>query len=80
MAEHPVVPSSGVLRPLGLDSVELRPGFWADRRELNATIVEHCLDWARRMGWVDNFTAPPERRRGREFADSEVYKLLEAMA
>jgi uncharacterized protein len=80
VAEHPVVPTSGALRPLGLDSVELGSGFWGDRRELNAAIIDHCLFWARRMGWVDNFTVAPERRRGREFADSEVYKLLEAMA
>jgi DUF1680 family protein len=41
-----------------------------------------------REGWVDNFRAlarDPERRaarprRGREFSDSEIYKLLEAMA
>lgn len=78
MAEHPVLPSSGVLRPLGLESVELRPGFWTERREL--PVIDHCLEWSRRMGWVANFSVPPQRRRGREFADSEVYKLMEAMA
>lgn len=77
----PVVPASGVLRPLGLGEVSIRPGFWGDRQALNASaIIEHCLEWGRRMGWVGNFSAPPEDRRGREFSDSEVYKLLEAMA
>jgi DUF1680 family protein len=37
------------------------------------------------MGWIGNFDAAvqghlPERRRGREFSDSEIYKLLEAMS
>ena len=31
----PVVPSRGALRPLGIGEVELLPGFWADRQEVN---------------------------------------------
>jgi DUF1680 family protein len=38
-----------------------------------------------RLGWLGNFRAVadgqvPERRTGREFSDSEIYKLAEAMA
>ncbi len=81
----PVVPVAGVLRPLGLDEVRLRGGFWGARQETNAAVtLEHCESWLERLGWIDNFdrTAAGEtgERAGREFADSETYKLLEALA
>ncbi|MFF7277734.1 beta-L-arabinofuranosidase domain-containing protein [Streptomyces griseorubiginosus] len=76
----PVAPSRGRLRPLGLDEVRITGGFWAGRREVNATAtLDHCREWVDRVGWTANFTAPVEARRGREFADSDIYKLLEAM-
>ncbi|TMR89929.1 glycoside hydrolase family 127 protein [Nonomuraea basaltis] len=77
---NPVLPSSGVLSPLGLDTVRLLPGFWGDRVALNREItIAHCQEWEEREGWIGNFRG--ERpRRGREFSDSEIYKLLEAMA
>jgi hypothetical protein len=83
---RPVAPSRGALNPLGLDQVRLDGGFWADRQALNATtMIEHCERWVERMGWSGNFDAAvegrlPQDRRGREFADSDVYKLIEAMA
>ncbi|MGW0705582.1 glycoside hydrolase family 127 protein [Streptomyces sp. NPDC002643] len=82
----PVAPSRGRLRPLGLDEVRITGGFWAHRRHINATAtLDHCREWMERVGWIGNFTAAVEGRvqrdrRGREFADSDVYKLLEAMA
>ncbi|MGO4753747.1 beta-L-arabinofuranosidase domain-containing protein, partial [Streptomyces sp. 2MCAF27] len=82
----PVAPTRGRLRPLGLDEVRITGGFWARRREINATAtLGHCRDWMARVGWIGNFRAAVEGRierdrRGREFADSDVYKLLEAMA
>jgi DUF1680 family protein len=82
----PVDPSRGALRPLGLDEVRLLPGFWGDRQELNATaIIDHCHGWMGRAGWIGNFAAAvegrlPGDRRGREFSDSEIYKLMEAMS
>jgi uncharacterized protein len=82
----PVAPTRGRLRPLGLDEVRITGGFWARRREVNATAtLGHCRDWMERVGWTGNFRAAAEGRiardrRGREFADSDVYKLLEAMA
>ncbi|MGW2050456.1 glycoside hydrolase family 127 protein [Streptomyces sp. NPDC001858] len=82
----PVAPGRGRLRPLGLDEVRITGGFWARRRHTNATAtLDHCRDWMERVGWIGNFRAAvegrvPHDRRGREFADSDVYKLLEAMA
>ncbi|SDK49577.1 glycoside hydrolase family 127 protein [Nonomuraea jiangxiensis] len=77
---NPVLPSSGVLSPLGLDAVSVSPGFWGDRIALNREVtIAHCQEWEERVGWIPNFRG--ERpRRGREFSDSETYKLLEAMA
>ncbi|MFG2000646.1 glycoside hydrolase family 127 protein [Spirillospora sp. NPDC048911] len=82
----PVVPTRGALRPLGVDEVRLAPGFWGDRQELNASVIlGHCRDWMTRTGWIGNFRVAAEGRpagelSGREFADSEVYKLLEGLA
>ncbi|WP_214321857.1 glycoside hydrolase family 127 protein [Nonomuraea sediminis] len=76
----PVLPSSGVLSPLGLDAVRPAPGFWGDRVRLNReVIIAHCREWMEKEGWIGNFRGDLPRR-GREFSDSEVYKLLEAMA
>jgi hypothetical protein len=75
-----VIPSSGRLRPLGIDEVRLAPGFWGDRQQLNAeAILDHCQSWEERLGWIDNFRRPDAPHRGREFSDSEIYKLLEGM-
>ncbi|MEV8064844.1 beta-L-arabinofuranosidase domain-containing protein [Streptomyces sp. NPDC085995] len=82
----PLLPSRGRLRPLGLDEVRLTGGFWAHRQHVNSTAtLEHALAWVRKSGWIDNFRAAAEGRadrdrRGPIFADSDVYKLLEAMA
>ncbi len=77
MAE-PVAPSRGTLRPL--TDVRLDGGFWGARQELNAEVlIPHCHSWETRLGWIDNFR-DPHGERGREFADSDVYKMVEAMA
>jgi uncharacterized protein len=81
----PVAPGAGALRPLGVHELRLEPGFWADRERLGGEVIAgHCLDWMTRVGWVGNFRLAAEGRplagrRGREFSDSEVYKLLEAL-
>ncbi|MDN3310467.1 glycoside hydrolase family 127 protein [Microbacterium oryzae] len=67
------------------DHVTLVGGFWGERQAVNAQMsIRHCLDWMEGTGWIANFdrTARGEgpERAGREFADSEIYKLLEAMA
>lgn len=83
---RPVAPSEGALRPLSIDDVRISSGFWADRQALNHdAMIKHCEYWVERAGWVANFDAArdnrlPEAHTGREFADSDVYKLLEAMA
>lgn len=82
----PVVPARGRLRPLGLGEVRLTEGFWAERQRINGSAtLAHIEAKLEDEGWLPNFdlaaaSALPEGRRGREFSDSEVYKLLEAMA
>ena len=81
----PVSPRSGVLRPLGLDEVRIVGGFWAERQERNArATLQHCFDWMTRLGWIANFdrvaSGAQFEHAGREFSDSEIYKLLEALA
>lgn len=82
----PAAPRSGRLRPLGMDEVSIDGGFWGHRQQLNReTIIPHIAHWMERMGWTTNFDHAvtgglPERRSGREFSDSEIYKLLEGLA
>ena len=82
----PVAPSRSRLRPLGLDEVAIRGGFWGHRQEVNGrATLAHIAGWLEREGWLGNFDLAasgrlPEGRRGREFSDSEVYKYLEAVA
>ncbi|GAB7039575.1 glycoside hydrolase family 127 protein [Catenuloplanes niger JCM 9533] len=73
------MPSSGAFRPVSPEAVRLRDGgFWADRRAVNTSgVLPHAHAWLDRMGWIRNFREP-ERHVGREFTDSEIYKLLEA--
>lgn len=83
---RPVIPSRGRLRPLGLGEVRITGGFWATRQRTNAeATLGHIEYWLEREGWLGNFDAAAEGRlpidrKGREFSDSETYKLLEAMA
>ena len=83
---RPVAPSRGALRPLSLAQVRIDGGFWADMQSLNASaIIDHCEAWMEKVGWIGNFDLAVEGRllsdrHGREFSDSDVYKLLEAMA
>ncbi|MDU0348025.1 glycoside hydrolase family 127 protein [Actinomyces sp. MRS3W] len=84
-----VVPTADAihrLEPLSMDEVTFTSGFWADHQAVNASgIIPHCLAWEEKVGWIENF----ERARtgtiaghhaGLWFADSDVYKLIEAMA
>ncbi|TQK18616.1 hypothetical protein FBY40_1104 [Microbacterium sp. SLBN-154] len=84
--DGPVSPSRGTLSPIGVTGVKIDGGFWGRMQELNGSaIIRHCYAWMDRLGWIDNFVAAvegrlPHDRTGREFSDSDVYKLLEAMA
>ena len=80
---RPVVPSRGAVRPLGLAEVRLTGGFWSDRQRLiSAATLDHGRMWMDKLGWTGNFlrVGGGIDRRGREFSDSEVYKLVEAMS
>jgi DUF1680 family protein len=70
-----------------VDDVALDPaGFWGSRLQVNGeATLAHCLDWMERLGWLENFDRVArgevtDERPGWQFSDSEVYKLLEAMA
>jgi DUF1680 family protein len=80
----PVTPSAARLIPLGLDEVRITGGFWGERQRVNATsTLRHILDWITRLGWLENFTRTANgdgTHDGREFSDSEIYKLLESLA
>jgi DUF1680 family protein len=82
----PVSPTRSRLRPLSMDEIRLTGGFWGSKQDLNGdAIIHHCLTWMERMGWTGNFDRAAngtvaDHRDGIEFVDSEVYKLLEAMA
>lgn len=80
------VDAPGPRRGLGVGELRLDGGFWGRLQETNARATfQHCLDWMERLGWLANFdrvadgTTGPDRP-GWQFSDSEVYKLLEALA
>lgn len=73
------------LEPLPAGDLVLEGGFWADLQRLNHDVViDHCEQWMEKIGWTGNFdraaSGEPFEHAGVEFVDSEVYKLLEAMA
>ncbi|WP_227995952.1 glycoside hydrolase family 127 protein [Glycomyces albidus] len=82
----PVAPTANRLRGIALDEYRLAGGFWGGLQETNSTAtLRHCLEWMERLGWIANFdrtadgdTAGP--RPGWQFSDSEIYKLVEALA
>ncbi len=82
----PVTPARARLQALGMDEITVTGGFWGDIQELNAhAIIGHCLEWMEKIGWLGNFDRAADgtigdAHAGIEFVDSEVYKLLEAMA
>ena len=84
--QAPVAPSRGRLRPLGQEEVRITGGFWGDRQAVNGSAtLEHIQSRLESEGWLGNFDRAaartlPDGRRGREFADSEVYKFLEALS
>ncbi len=77
---------ASVWRPLGVDEIRITGGMWGQKQRLNAdTILQHCESWMERIGWIGNFDRAAAdmitgSHAGIEFVDSEVYKLLEAMA
>ncbi|MGJ9373847.1 glycoside hydrolase family 127 protein [Nesterenkonia sp. CF4.4] len=82
----PVAPSRSHWQPLPLTDIEFHGGFWGHRQSLNHDVtLPHIEEWMERSGWAKNFDHAatgelPAKRQGREFSDSEIYKLLEGMA
>ena len=83
----PVAPSvATTLAPVPLTAVKIDGGFLARLQARNASgVLGHTFDWLGRSGWKGNFElaaagALPAGRQGREFSDSEIYKVLEAHA
>jgi uncharacterized protein len=82
----PVQPSRSTLRPLSSTEIHLTGGFWSEKVELNAKVIlDHCESWMESIGWTGNFDRAAQgtvaaEHSGIEFVDSEIYKLLEAMA
>jgi uncharacterized protein len=82
----PVNPSTSIWSPLGPGEIQITGGIWRQMQQLNADVIlEHCESWMERIGWVNNFDRAAAGtigagHSGIEFVDSEVYKLLEAMA
>ncbi|MET7280611.1 beta-L-arabinofuranosidase domain-containing protein [Kribbella sp. NPDC005582] len=83
----PAVPRRApYVAPLPLSAVRLDPASLLGRwQELNAAAtIPHCLENIRRTGVIDNFSRltekpPPGKFRGFWFADSDLYKTLEAI-
>lgn len=84
-ATVPVDPPGGP-RGLGLGEFRLDGGFWGGLQATNTTAtLRHCLDWMERLGWIANFDRVARgdtggERPGWQFSDSEIYKLMEALA
>lgn len=83
---RPVAPATS-RRGAGLGEVEVDGGFWGALLETTShATLRHCRDWMERLGWIANFdrvaagTTADGERPGWQFSDSEVYKLLEALA
>lgn len=81
----PVRPTTTALFPVGVSGVRLASGFWGDLQALNtAVIIPHAAEWMERLDWFANLEHARDgvhfQHRGREFADSEVYKLIEAIS
>ncbi|WP_198586881.1 glycoside hydrolase family 127 protein [Glycomyces xiaoerkulensis] len=82
----PVAPPAGPRRGLGLDEIRLTGGFWERLQRSNSdATLRHCLEWMERLGWIANFDRVADGstgggRPGWQFSDSEIYKLVEALA
>jgi uncharacterized protein len=82
----PVAPQNTTLTPISLNNVQITGGYWHQKQRTNGeTSIRHAEEWIEKVGWTGNFDAAlegrlPQDRTGREFSDSDVYKLMEAMA
>jgi DUF1680 family protein len=77
--EHPLLK----LQAVPFTRVEIKDAFWAPRQEVNRQVsIPHSLDMLEKYGNLRNFTLAAQGARkgftGFVFADSDVYKTLEA--
>ena len=82
----PVWPTRArALQPGSLDTTHIEGGFWGERQILNrAATLPHEVRWLEKFGTLGNFDSVAAgtigtHRAGREFSDSDVYKVLEAL-
>ena len=85
MIVSPLIPNRTSLSGLGITDVTLTGGPWAALQDLNASaMIGHAEQWMEKLGWIANFdkaaSGAVHDRQGREFSDSEIYKLMEAMS
>ena len=82
----PVAPHSAAFRPVSINDVTITGGFWKTYQDLNHNVtLGHADGWLERTGWLGNFDRVADgtighSHAGREFADSEIYKYLEALS
>lgn len=83
----PVDPAGSARLGVGVGDVRPSPAsFWGRRQNVNGSAtIAHCLEWIERLGWLENIDRVARgevtvERAGWQFSDSEIYKLLEAMA
>ncbi|HJP77706.1 MAG TPA: beta-L-arabinofuranosidase domain-containing protein [Pseudonocardiaceae bacterium] len=82
----PVAPTEGALSPLGLDAVEPAPDGFLGRwqRLTDSATLPHCIANLESSGALRNLRQVADGSGGRFtgmwFADSDVYKTLEALA
>ncbi len=84
-AATPVAPTVATpLSPVPLTAVRIEGGFLARLQLRNRDgVLGHTFGWLEKSGWAGNFRLAasgglPAGRQGREFSDSEIYKVLEA--
>ena len=93
MPEHnetmgPLVPGTDKhvrMRPMAGGAIRLRGGFWARRQLLNREVtIPHGMDMLEETGNLDNLRLAADLIKGEHhdplFRDSDVYKVLEAIA
>lgn len=79
----PIAPTA--LRPANIADTRILGGFWGDLQKLNRDeTLPHEIKWIHKFGAVGNFVAADEgnvaeNRVGREFSDSDIYKVVEAL-
>ncbi|MFP7696486.1 glycoside hydrolase family 127 protein [Trueperella sp. LYQ143] len=82
----PVVPRvPTVFQPVSVRDVEISGGFWKYMQDRNHEVtIPHIYHWIHEFGTMSNFDAvaagsDTTEHIGREFADSDAYKVLEAI-